>query len=219
MYPNVKYSGWTPLHRASLNNRIAAVKLLLEAGASVNIQNRRYETALGIARERHYDDLVALLETRMLRYCFHHFLSGTEIKQKHPTPTKGPRTADAFSSQFASSECGKTSKMDIIHARNSNSNGRETSSISVTASTSVAVTSTQVDTLTMEITKLKTKLERKRCKLAAERMERAKLEQALLQLDRAIQSTELAASAFESTFESLKPVTNNPRETSVESEW
>jgi ankyrin repeat protein len=42
--------GWTPLHYASANNHIETAKLLLDAGADLNIEDEDGETPLYLAR-------------------------------------------------------------------------------------------------------------------------------------------------------------------------
>lgn len=53
--------GLTALMRASDNNLVGNVKLLLERGANPNIVDGRGRTAMEIASEKGYDDLVVLL--------------------------------------------------------------------------------------------------------------------------------------------------------------
>jgi len=53
--------GNTPLHLAASKNRINVVKKLLQYKAQKDIRNNLNKTALQLAEERHYDDLIDLL--------------------------------------------------------------------------------------------------------------------------------------------------------------
>lgn len=55
-----------PLHLAAGNRNIEFVRWLLEKGADVHAQDEHGDTALTIAEELDYDDIVDLLETHML---------------------------------------------------------------------------------------------------------------------------------------------------------
>jgi ankyrin repeat protein len=55
------YTGATSLHRAVEAENTELVKLLLSAGAEVNVKNCLDETPLSIAREEEYDDIIRLL--------------------------------------------------------------------------------------------------------------------------------------------------------------
>ncbi|PMD50921.1 uncharacterized protein K444DRAFT_476501, partial [Hyaloscypha bicolor E] len=58
---NLAQDGVTALMRASDNNLVGNVKLLLEKGANPNVVDERGRTAMEIASEKGHDDLVMLL--------------------------------------------------------------------------------------------------------------------------------------------------------------
>lgn len=59
-YP-VNYCGTTPLMHAVENNRPECVILLIEAGADLNLQNKKRETALSLAAKHNYQDCLQIL--------------------------------------------------------------------------------------------------------------------------------------------------------------
>jgi len=56
--------GWTALITATFCNDPAIVKLLLRAGAKLDLQNNEGKTALDIAKEYDYQEIVELLTTK-----------------------------------------------------------------------------------------------------------------------------------------------------------
>eukprot|EP00900_Chrysochromulina_parva_P013311 jgi/Chrpa1/21981/Chrysochromulina_OHIO_Genome00023087-RA len=58
--PN-NYNGWSALHKAASGGRLAIVKRLLEGGADLALQNFGGQTALDLARQYGYSEVVALL--------------------------------------------------------------------------------------------------------------------------------------------------------------
>lgn len=54
--------GWNALDKAALDNLVEATKFLLSKGAEANHVDGRGMTALQVAKERGYDEVVALLE-------------------------------------------------------------------------------------------------------------------------------------------------------------
>ncbi|MBN1699797.1 MAG: ankyrin repeat domain-containing protein [Spirochaetales bacterium] len=54
--------GWNALDKAALDNLVEATKFLLSKGAEANAVDGRGLTALEVAKERKYDEIVALLE-------------------------------------------------------------------------------------------------------------------------------------------------------------
>lgn len=54
--------GWNALDKAALDNLVDATKFLLSKGAQANVVDNRGLTALEVAKERGYDEIVALLE-------------------------------------------------------------------------------------------------------------------------------------------------------------
>lgn len=54
--------GWNALDKAALDNLVEATRFLLSKGAKANAVDNRGLTALEVAKERGYDEIVALLE-------------------------------------------------------------------------------------------------------------------------------------------------------------
>jgi len=60
---SLKDNGWTPLYIAALKGEKLMVRMLLEAGAAVNMRDLDGVTALGIAQRSGHSDIVSILRS------------------------------------------------------------------------------------------------------------------------------------------------------------
>lgn len=79
--PNSKFRGdnTTALMRAAENGQIATIRILLDAGASIELKNFDGHTAIDIARRNKHEDVARLLETA---------LAAPRAKQTEPPPSE-----------------------------------------------------------------------------------------------------------------------------------